>query len=165
MNTEQSIVCKLGGYKDSHPEIISSYPELNISMEESKQLLLKCLPIGSQVGDFVIDRHDNHNLISYVFKNKEEDFRDDLISFSIILDKKLNIEIYKRVILEFFKTLEKSRLLSEYVLKEYEKSIFQGLNEEIEIEIEHIKLDFANLFKTVRNSLIKPKPKMKGSFF
>ena len=63
-------MCKLGGNKDSHPEIISSYPELKISTEESRNLIYKCLPMGSKVGDIIIDKFNEHNLLSYVFKNK-----------------------------------------------------------------------------------------------
>ena len=165
MNTETSIVCKLGGYSDSHPEILSSYPSIEIAPEKTKELILKCLPIGSQVGDFVVDKYDKHNLLSYVFKIEEEEFRDDLLSYSILLDKKLNMEIYKRVLKNLFETLEKNRLLSEIVIKTYQKSIFEGINKEIDIEIEHVIINFSEYFKKVKAELIKPKPKVKGSFF
>jgi hypothetical protein len=165
MNTEQFVFCKLGGYVDSHPEIISSYPRLEITPDQSKELLLKCLPIGSKVGDFIIDKYNKSNLISYVFKNKEGESRDDLLSFSMSLEKNLNLEIYKTIIIKFFNILEKARLLSELVLKKYEESIFKALNQESDVEIEQITIKLSEMFKSAKEEFIKPKPKIKGSFF
>jgi len=165
MNTEQCVICKLGGYSEAQPEIISSYPHLTISPENSRELILKCLPIGSHVGDFILDKHDNHNLLSYVFKIEEHEFRDDLLSFSILLDKKLNTEVYKFTLKEFFSDLEKKRMLSELILKQYQKTIFDGFNLETDIEIENYKITLSEFFKNAKTELIKPKPKTKGSFF
>ena len=165
MNTEQSVICKLGGYSNAHPEIISSYPTLEISSEDSKSLLLKCLPIGSHVGDFILNKHESYNLLSYIFKIERHEFRDDLLSFSILLDKKLNLEVYKFVLKEFFSDLEQKKFLNEIILKEYQKSIFDGLNLEINIEIENYPIQFSDFFKNAKAELIKPNPKVKGSFF
>ncbi|MHA2281410.1 MAG: hypothetical protein ACXAC5_11200 [Promethearchaeota archaeon] len=49
MITVRTIICKLGGQSYSNPEIIKSYPPLDLSSEQSQELISKCLPVGIKI--------------------------------------------------------------------------------------------------------------------
>ena len=163
MATEYSVLCKLGGYVTSTLEIVSSYPSLDVSSEP--EILSKCFPIGSKVGDYIIDKYNKYSVLSYVFKVLQEENRDDLLTFSVLLRKKSNTEIYKPVIKELINVLEANGFLTEKVLTEYQQTIFEGMNEEKDINIENIVIDFSRIFTDIKSKIIKQKPNVKGSFF
>ncbi|MFX0043489.1 MAG: hypothetical protein ACFE8L_11310 [Candidatus Hodarchaeota archaeon] len=165
MTSEWAIICKLGGYVNSNPEILSSYPDLEISSDKSKELLSKCLPIGAKTGDFIMDKYDKYSVLSYVFKIPIQEDRDDLFSISVLLAKKNNPEIYKPVLKKLINYLELNHILSERVLMRYQKAIYNGINEEKDIIIESIEINLSKIFEDIKSKLIKPKPDVKGSFF
>ena len=164
-NTERYILCKLGGYDLSSPEIVISYPTLDSTLSESEDLLSKCLPTGINSGDFSVNKYSKCNLLSYAFKIEHKETRNDLLSISILLKKKLNIEIYKPVLENIISTLKFCGLLSEKILADYIQTIYNGINEEKLILIDGVPIDLSIIFKDKRAKLIKPRPEMKGSFF
>ncbi|MFX1409143.1 MAG: hypothetical protein ACFFA6_02230 [Promethearchaeota archaeon] len=165
MTSEWAIICKLGGYVNSNPEILSSYPDLEISTDKSKELIGKCLPTGAKIGDFIVNKYDKYNVLSYIFKMPIQEDRDDLFSISVLLGKKDNAEIYKPILEELINQLEKNGLLSERVLIMYQKTIYDGINQEKDIMIENVEINLSKLFEDIKSKLIKPKLDVKGSFF
>ncbi|MFX1316710.1 MAG: hypothetical protein ACFE9T_12670 [Promethearchaeota archaeon] len=165
MTSEWAIICKLGGYVNSNPEILSSYPDLEISTDKSKELLSKCLPTGAKIGDFILNKYDKYNVLSYVFKIPIQKDRDDLFSISVLLGKKDKAEIYKPILEVLINHLEKNGLLSERVLIMYQKTIYDGINQEKDIIIEDVEINLSKKFEDIKSNLIKPKLDVKGSFF
>ena len=165
MASEYSILLKLGGFIGSNPEILNFFPSLKMSQDESNDLLTKSFPHGIRAGDFVEDRHGKHNILSYIFKVKREDERDDLFSFSVLLGKKDKNEIYKPVMQQLIEILDQHNLLTEDILTTNHKTIFEGINQEIDIEINGLKIELHNMFKEIKKQVLKPKPDLKGAFF
>lgn len=165
MASEYSLLMKLGGYIGSNPEILGSFPALNITRDQSSELLAKSFPYGVKVGDYIEDKHGKHNVLSYIFKVKREEDRDDLFSFSVLISKKDKTAIYKPVIKELIDILDKKNLLTEEILMMNQKIIFEGINQEINIEINGITIEFHSIFKEIKKKLLKEKPDLKGSFF
>jgi len=161
--TDYSVLCKLGGFVNSNLEIVSSYPPLNVSSES--EILSKCFPIGSKIGDYIVDKYRKYSILSYVFKVLQKENRDDLLSFSVLLGKRDNTEIYKVVIKELIDILDVNGLLTESILTEYQQTIFEGMNEEKDISVENVVIDFSRIFIDIKSKLIKQKPNVKGSFF
>jgi len=164
MASEYAILAKLGGYVGSNPEIISSYPPYSAVGNET-ELLNTCFPIGAKAGKFFEDRFRKYLVLSYAFKVKHNSQRDDLFSFSILLHKRDKVEIYKLILTEFIGMLESDGLLSESTLTDYHQKIYDGINTETDIYIEHQLVDFSRMFKEAKAKIIKQKPELKGSFF
>jgi len=165
VNTERYILCKLGGYDLSSPEIVISYPTLDPTISESEDLLSKCLPTGIKSGDFVVTKYSKCNLLSYAFKIDHEEERNDLLTISILLKKKLNMEIYKPVLENIISTLNCCGLLTEQILVDYIQTIYDGINEEKLVLVDDVPIDLSIIFKDIRSKIYKPRPEVKGSFF
>jgi len=164
MTSEWAILCKLGGFVNSNPEIISSFPNLPSSNDES-EILSKCLPIGSKVGEFIVDKYNKYNLLSYIFKVIQSADRDDLFSLSVLLHKRDKTEIYMPALKELVNILDGNGLLSEEILTKYHRTIYEGINEEKRVLIEDLRIDFSIIFKEIKAKILKQKPNLKGSFF
>lgn len=164
MATEYAILAKLGGFTGSNPEIISSFPSTS-SFGEQTEILKKCLPIGSKVGQFIEDKFKKYQILSYIFKIKQKGKRDDLFSFSILLHKREKVEIYKIVLKEVVEILKANGLLNEGILSKYHKTIYEGLNQEMNVCIEDLLIEFSRIFKDIKAKILKQKPQLKGSFF
>jgi len=164
MATEYAILAKLGGYIGSNPEIISSFPSVTTIGGET-EILKKCFPLGAKVGDFVEDRFNKHLVLSYIFKVQQESVRDDLFSLSVLLHKRDKIDIYKLVLKELIEILDGNRLLSEAILNQYHDIIYEGMNQEKDVYIEDLLIDFSRIFKDIKAKILKQKPQLKGSFF
>jgi len=115
MVLQQSIICKLGGHVNSNPELLISFPPLEESEINSKQLIFNCLPTGCKSGDIIKKRYEDENLISCIFSIEKMNGRDDLFSFSILLDKRVNTEIYSAIIEQFIKIFKMNELLTEKI--------------------------------------------------
>ena len=165
VNTERYILCKLGGYDLSSPEIVISYPILDPTISESEDLLSKCLPTGIKSGDFAVNKYSKCNLLSYAFKIDHEEERNDLLTISILLKKKLNMEIYKPVLENIISTLNYCGLLTEQILVDYIQTIYDGINEEKLVLVDDVPIDLSIIFKDIRSKIYKPRPEVKGSFF
>ena len=165
VNTERYILCKLGGHNFSSPEIVISYPTLDQTLSESEDLLSKCLPIGINKGDFAVNKYSKCTLLSYAFKIEHKEERDDLLTISILLKKKLNIEIYKPVLENIISSLKYCDLLTEKILADYIQTIYNGINEEKLILIDGAPIDLSIIFKDIKSKINKPRPDVKGSFF
>jgi hypothetical protein len=165
MASEYAVLMRLGGFVGSNPEILTSFPSLNMKQGESSELLAKSFPHGVHEGDFVEDKHGKYNILSYIFRVKREEDRDDLYSFSVLLSKKDKTEVYKPILEELIKNLAKNNLLTEQILMNNHKSLFEGINQEIDIEINGIKIELKDLFEDIKSKVLKPKPELKGSFF
>ncbi|MGV9171483.1 MAG: hypothetical protein ACOC44_02535 [Promethearchaeia archaeon] len=165
MESTNLLVCELGGRVNSKPEILISYPQTDLVNKQSTDLLEKCLPLGAKVGEFILNKYQNHKILSYVFKITKQEERDDLLSISIAIDKKGNENIYKSVLEELIIRLEKNKLLNEDILKEYQKAIYEGLKNEEDIKIDFLDINLSKIFKENRKKFDKSKPKLKGSFF
>ncbi len=165
MTSEWAILCKLGGFVNSNPELISSYPPLDLSLGDSNEIISKCFPIGSKSGDYIVDRYKKYNILSYIFTIKQTEDRDDLFSFSVLLGKRDKVEIYKPVLKELIKILDVNGILSEKILLDNQKIIYEGINEEQNIVIENVSIEFSKIFKEIKLRILKEKPQLKGSFF
>jgi hypothetical protein len=165
VNTERYILCKLGGFDFSSPEIIISYPTLDPTLSESKDLLSKCLPTGITSGDFAVNKYNKSNILSYAFKIEHKEQRNDLLTISILLKKKLNVEIYKPVLESIISTLKYYGILSETILVDYIQTIYEGINEEKLVLVDGVPIDLSIIFKDIRSKIFKPRPEVKGSFF
>jgi hypothetical protein len=164
ITSEYALFCKLGGYIGSNPEIVSSFPSL-AGFEEKSDILNTCFPIGIKVGDFHEDRYKKYLVLSYIFKIQQFADRDDLFSLSVLLHKRENVEIYKPALQELINLLDNNSLLNEEVLKNYNQSIYEGLNEEKTIYVKELLIDFPRIFKEIKAKVLKTKPDLKGSFF
>jgi hypothetical protein len=162
MATDYSVICKLGGYVNSNPELVSSYPSLDRSSEN--EVLSKCFPIGSKYGEFIIDKYRKYLVLSYVFRVNISSDRDDLFSLSVLLNRRDKTEIYMPVLKSLIDILDLNGILNEDILTEYQKVIFEGINQEKDITIENIGIDFSNIFKEIKSKVLKQKPELKGSF-
>ena len=155
----------MGGYVNSNPEIIGSFPDIGNSLGATDQIIEKCLPMGSKTGEFIEDRHKKYLILSYVFGISQEQTRDDLFSFTILLGKRDKVEIYKPVIRELIAQLELKGLLKEDILVDHQEQIYNGINEEKDIEIHGLQLNLSKIFKDIKAKVLKEKPQLKGSFF
>ena len=162
MASDYSVICKLGGYVNSNPEIISSYPSLDKSNEA--EILSKCFPVGSKYGEFNVDKYKKYSVLSYIFKVFQTEERDDLFSFSVLLNKRDKTEIYMHVLEILIDILDTNGILSENILTEYQQVIFEGINQEKDVNIENVLIDFSNIFKEIKSKILKQKPELKGSF-
>lgn len=162
MATDYSVICKLGGYVNSNPEIISSYPSLEQSSES--EILSKCFPIGSKYGEFVTEKYRKYVVLSYIFRMNQVTERDDLFSFSVLLNKRDKTEIYMHVLKNFIDILSAKGILSQSTLTNYQQLIFEGINQEKNITIETVPIDFYDIFKEIKSQILKQKPELKGSF-
>ncbi|MHA1803117.1 MAG: hypothetical protein ACTSU4_01125 [Promethearchaeota archaeon] len=165
MFSQKAILCKLGGYVNANPEIVSSFPPLEESEKDYQELLQKCFPIGSKPGTFAINKYKKDNLLSFIFKIKKEDGRDDLLSFSILIDKKLEAEYYKPIVEEIITSLNNAGILNEDTLIKYHQEIYESINQEKDLKIESLSIPLSKLFKTINAKIKKEKPQLKGSFF
>lgn len=163
MPSERSFICKLGGFSDSNPEIVTIFPEFGFSPSKSKELLSYCLPEGCQDDEFRINDFGKGNIISYIFRNPRKDGRDDLISYSILLKEGENPEVYVKLLKEVFETLKRSNLLTEEILIQNLEHLYEGLNTWTDITVEGFKVNLSSLYKNLQEKNIKPK--LKGSFF
>ena len=160
--SDYSVICKLGGYVNSNPEIISFYPSLENSVKS--EILTKCFPIGAKSGEFVVEKYRKYCVLSYIFRVNQNANRDDLFSLSVLLHKKDKTEIYKHVLQSLIDTLELNGLLNEHVLTKNQRTIFEGLNQEKNITIGNVLIDLSNVFKEIKSKILKPEIKLKGSF-
>lgn len=165
MASEYAVLMRLGGFVGSNPEILNSYPSLNMKQNESNELLAKSFPHGVHEGDFVEDKYGKYNILSYIFRVKRDEDRDDLYSFSVLLSKKDKSEVYKPILEELIKILDKNNLLTEHILMSNHKTLFEGISQETDIEINGFKIEFHELFKEIKSKVLKPKLELKGSFF
>ncbi|MHA1916399.1 MAG: hypothetical protein ACW986_18165 [Promethearchaeota archaeon] len=165
MITVRTVICKLGGQSHSHPEIVKSYPPLHLSSEQSKEILSLCLPVGININNYSIFKYKKYHLISYAFEIKQSEERSDLFTLSILLQKRLNAEIYKPIVKSIIETMAEKNVLSEDVLRDNIQTIHSGINEEKTIQIGDIPIDLSLVFEDIKSKLSKPKPELKGSFF
>jgi hypothetical protein len=159
----KSILSKLGGHVDSNPEILTAYPPLQEPENTSNELLSLCLPIGSKENTLIQTKYKKNTLLSYIFSVEKSEHRDDLFSFSILIDKSEDAEIYQPIVEKLIYTLKEYNLLTEELLQNYQNVIYKSLNEEKDLEIEGITIKISALFKELRKD--KEKPNLKGSFF
>jgi len=103
--------------------------------------------------------------LSYAFKIDHEEERNDLLTISILLKKKLNMEIYKPVLENIISTLNCCGLLTEQILVDYIQTIYDGINEEKLVLVDDVPIDLSIIFKDIRSKIYKPRPEVKGSFF
>ncbi|TFF97180.1 MAG: hypothetical protein EU547_05030 [Promethearchaeota archaeon] len=165
MGLHKSIISKLGGHINSNPEIIATHSPLEETVEDTSELLSICLPIGSKIGDIIINKYNKNTLLSYIFAVEQSEHRDDLFSFSLLIDKNINSDIYKTIIDKLLTSLRENNLLTEEILKNHQNLIFESLNEEKDLQIENQIIKLSSLFKKMKKETDKKKPKVKGSFF
>ncbi|MHA1932316.1 MAG: hypothetical protein ACW96X_07225 [Promethearchaeota archaeon] len=165
MITVRTIICKLGGQSYSNPEIIKSYPALDLSTEQSQELISRCLPLGIKIDNFALNKYKKNNVISYAFKIMQSQDRSDLFTLSILLKKRLDAEIYKPILKSIIEIMDNKQVLTEKALRDNIQTIHFGINEEKTIQIGNIPIDLSSIFEDIKIKLTKPKPELKGSFF
>ena len=128
---------------------------------------MKCeAAYNTKSGEFISSAFGKKKtILSYIFTIKNEDNRDNLVSISIIIAKKDNPDIYKPALKEIIEQLDNNNVLTETILEAYLEVIFKGINQEEQIEIENISINLPEIFNEIKSKLIKPQPKLKGSFF
>ena len=47
----------------------------------------------------------------------------------------------------------------------HQEQIYNGINEEKDIEIQGLQLNLSKIFKDIKAKVLKEKPQLKGSFF
>jgi len=162
MATDYSVICKLGGFVNSNPELISSYPSIDTAT--TSEILSKCFPIGSKYGEFIVDKYRKYVTLSYIFRVNQTADRDDLFSLSVLLNKRDKTEIYMAVLKGLIDILELNGILNQDILTEHQQVIFEGINQEKDINIANTLIDFSNIFKEIKSKILKKKPELKGSF-
>ena len=60
--------------------------------------------------------------------------------------------------------LDVNGILNQDILTEHQQVIFEGINQEKDINIENTLIDFSNIFKEIKSKILKQKPQLKGSF-
>lgn len=165
MFSQKAILCKLGGKVNSNPEILSSFPPLEATVDDMQEIMTKCLPIGSKSGDVVMTKYKDNSLLSYIFRVKTMELRDDLMSISILIDKKLEPEFYQPILNIIISSLDEEGLLNEEILKRYQQNIYEAINKEIDLKIESITIPLSEQFKSINSKIKKEKPNLRGSFF
>lgn len=165
MSSGKSFVCKLGGFSDSNPEMVTMFPEFNLSTKKLKEILFYCLPEGCQDNEFKITKYQNTNILSYVFRNPQKEDRDDLISYSLLLEKKENPEVYKEYLKVIFGKLRKHNMLNEEILLKNLEIIYDGLNKGKNILIEGINIKLSEIVQKSKENEENTKPTLRGSFF
>ncbi|TXT53692.1 MAG: hypothetical protein BAJALOKI2v1_880013 [Promethearchaeota archaeon] len=167
MDSQRSLhVLKLGGHEDSTLQIVASYPRVEISEEEAKNLILKCFPLGSKEGDYYSEKYQKSKVLSYIFKIKKEGERDDLFSISLMIDKKANEELYEQILKYVIDTLDTDNYLTEEILINNQEQIFEGISNEADITIDELNIGLSDMFKKLRKELnTDQNRKIKGSFF
>jgi hypothetical protein len=164
MASEYAILSKLGGFVGSNPEIVSSYPPYTTVGNEA-EILDACFPMGAKTGQFFEERFRKYLVLSYVFKIRKNEERDDLFSFAVLLHKRDNVEIYREVLISLINILESNGRLNESILTDNHQKIYEGINTESDIYIEDLLIDFSRIFKDIKAKVLKEKPQLKGSFF
>ena len=164
MASDYAILAKLGGFVGSNPEILSSFPSVS-GIGDEEGILNSCFPVGAKVGDFYEDRYKKYQVLSYIFKVHQLAARDDLFSFSVLLHKREKVEVYKPVLKALVDKLDENGMLKEEILTEYHKAIYEGINNEEDIYIKDLLIDFSRIFKEIKAEVLKQKPDLKGSFF
>jgi len=164
MNISAIVLSELKGSVNSNPEILCSYP-YEINYLESSNLIQKFLPFGSKAGDCLETRIAKENVISYVFKIKNYQGRDDLMSMSLISGHKDELETAKVVLKEIVEVFDKRGKLSEIVLETNLKSIFEGIEGETSIKTKDLAVDLEKIFAQVKPKEEKKKPSLKGALF
>ena len=165
MFSQKAILCKLGGKVNSNPEILSSFPPLEATVDDMQEIMTKCLPIGSKSGDFVMTKYKDNSLLAYIFRVKTMELRDDLMSISILIDKKLEPEFYQPILKIIVSSLDEEGLLNEEILKRYQQNIYEAINKEMDLKIESITIPLSEQFKSINSKIKKEKPNLRGSFF
>lgn len=164
--------CRLGGFARSNPEILGSYPplELDLSKEEQNLFLNMSLPEGIDPGTYHHAKFKNHVIFSYVFalKSNGENTRNDLASVAAVISG-------KHVNLEHFEILFKEVI--ELVKNEMEKfdpitistsleRIYNGMNESKRIKISEVIVDIPRIIEGKKLNLKKKDViHLKGAFF
>jgi hypothetical protein len=162
---QQSIICKLGGYVNSKPELVISYPPIEDNIENPQETIKECLPFGCKTGDIIEKKYLKNTLISYIFNVEKGDERDDLFSFSILLNKKKDAKLYKPIIKDFIELMKQNGLLKEDTFVKNQELIYRGLNEEKDLKIEGKSIPLSDLFEEKREELNLSELDPKGSFF
>ena len=162
MASDYSVICKLGGYVNSNPELLSSFPSLD--QTSRAEVLSKCFPVGSKYGEFIVDKYRKYVVLSYIFRVNQTVDRDDLLSLSVLLNRRDKTEVYMPVLKSLVDILDVNSILSEDILIEYQKVIFEGINQEKDIYIENVAINLSNIFKEIKSKILKQKPELKGSF-
>ncbi len=168
MQSRELVICELKGEVNSDPDLMSIYPSNITTYESYKPMISQFLPFGSKNGDFMeseVKDEKKYKILSYIFIIPHPDKRGDLVSISIVLEKKTNFEIYKPILKEIIDTLKNNDLLNEFILKTYLKLIYEGINEEKDILVETVSIPLSSLFLEVKAKYIKEKPNLKGSLF
>ena len=81
----------------------------------------------------------------------QADNRDDLLSLAVLLNKRDKTEIYMPVLKGLIDILETNGILSQKILTEYQQIIFEGINQEKDINIENVLIDSSNIFKEIKS--------------
>lgn len=165
MECKSILISELKGSINSRPEIIVYYPELHNYHEKYDNLIYKLLPFGSNVGDIIETKLENYVILSYIFKINNTDRRDDLLSISIMLKKKLNSEIYKHILKEIIGQMETHGILSEDFLINNLESIYNSILLEKDLIYENLCINLSNFIIQMKSKYLKPKPEMKGRLF
>lgn len=161
-SSSKIVICGLKGSVNSNPEILSSFPQLQIGVSEFPELLTKCLPFGSKMGSFIINNYKKQIVVSYTFKITQSNGRDDLASISLLLDKKQDPELFEPILKDIIELIENNNLLTDEFLTNNLEAIFHGIESEEAILLGDLELNLEKYFKSRKE---KRKPKLKGSFF
>lgn len=117
----------------SAPRIERIFPKN--SKYSKKELILKSLPFGIQPGEFILDSIDWMKMVAYVFHIPAEKGRNVISSLGFTITNQVNVEDFKKIIIELITFLKHQDLLTISCIKENLKEIYSSLNKSSEIKI------------------------------
>ena len=121
------------------PEVVELLPEGFLSKEEFEDLSLRCMPIGSQEGDFASVVFNGFQVASILTSTPpidvKLDARDTMVSIGFLLDTYTNPIPYRELLIEFVSKCAKKKTVTLSALKEI-LPIFLKLKDEKEISFD-----------------------------
>ena len=114
------------------PEIVSSYPTLELTMEEKQALAMKSLPMGGNCGDMVTVTINDFQMISVLLLvhsyENTYDNRDTQAALGIITYKDMNPIPYQKLLTKIASVCKENSIVQMQALKEIMVKLYDSLN-------------------------------------
>ena len=130
------------------PEIVSLYPEGFISEDDFEELSLRCMPIGSQEGDFAAVIFNGYQVAGFLTSTPPIDVnldpRDTIVSIGFLLDTYTNPTPYRDLLIDFvnkcsstesFTLTTLKKILPEFLKLKEEKEIVVKLDDNVSCKL------------------------------
>ena len=153
-------------YRADSEKPAKSSTQTDVKEKSKRGKVIPEFPEDCNAGDIIEQAYNNDTILSYIFSLNQDKDRNELYSFSILLNKDQNIELYKLVVQEFIECLKENGLLAEDTFKKNQKLIYTSFNDATDLEINDILIPLSDIFKQKKKELKKlRRQELKGSFF